>query len=150
MRNSARAYLLDVNVLVALFDSAHVHHGRATKWFLANHRSGWATCPITENGLIRVTSALSYPNLQITPGQAADSLHQLAKHYVLSHQFWEDNVSLTDKNLFDLGQLTSSKQTTDTYLAGLAFHKGAKLATLDAALAWKGVRGAGGDLIERI
>ena len=55
-----RPALLDVNVLVALFDPDHVHHDLAHDWF-ADHRSrGWATCPITENGVIRVLANPAY------------------------------------------------------------------------------------------
>jgi uncharacterized protein len=46
--------LLDVNVLAALLDSAHCHHQLVQTWFLAEQKQGWATCPITENGLVHV------------------------------------------------------------------------------------------------
>src|SRR5713226_6496670 len=48
--------LLDVNVLVALFDPAHVHHEAAHAWFGANRKNRWATCALTENGFVRVLS----------------------------------------------------------------------------------------------
>ena len=54
------ASLLDVNVLVALFDPDHVHHEAAHVWFAATRGAGWATCPLTENGVVRV---LSNPSL---------------------------------------------------------------------------------------
>ena len=67
--------LLDVNVLVSLLDSAHVHHAAALTWFRAVAAAeGWATCPLTENGLIRVVSHFSYPNLRLSPACAAESL----------------------------------------------------------------------------
>ena len=46
------AALLDVNVLVALFDSAHVHHEAAHTWFGANRKNPWATCALTENAFV--------------------------------------------------------------------------------------------------
>jgi predicted nucleic acid-binding protein len=49
--------LFDVNVLIALFDPAHVHHESAHAWWKANQSSGWATCPLTENGFVRVLRA---------------------------------------------------------------------------------------------
>ena len=53
--------LLDVNVLVALFDPAHLHHEAAHVWFGRNRSRRWATCPLTENALVRVLSNPSYP-----------------------------------------------------------------------------------------
>ena len=46
--------LLDVNVLIALCDPNHVHHERGRSWFLSPDCDAWATCPITENGLVRI------------------------------------------------------------------------------------------------
>lgn len=52
--------LLDINVLVALSDQAHVHHDLVHRWFARARASGWATCPLTENGLVRVIGNPSY------------------------------------------------------------------------------------------
>src|ERR1700679_72013 len=120
--------LLDVNVIISLLDSAHVHHGSAIKWFnrTALHE-GWSTCPITENGFIRIVSHMSYPNMRMTPGLAAQSLATFQAAFRSSFRFWNDDVTLSDSTLFDLDRLTTSGQTTDTYLAGLAFRKGGRL-----------------------
>jgi predicted nucleic acid-binding protein len=53
--------LLDANMLIALFDEAHVHHQAAHDWLLINRSTGWATCPLTENACIRIMSQPSYP-----------------------------------------------------------------------------------------
>ena len=60
-------YLLDVNVLIALIDTAHIHHEIAHEWFAK--RGEWATCAITENGLLRI---VAFPDLgcQTAPGDA--------------------------------------------------------------------------------
>ena len=143
--------LLDVNVLVSLLDSAHVHHGAAVKWFRAIATvEGWATCPLTENGLIRVVSHLSYPNLRLSPAHAAESLAQFKAGFPGIHCFWPDAVSLTDPRMFDLTVLTGSRQITDAYLAGLAFRNQGRLATLDGGVPWRAVRGADAGLVERI
>lgn len=142
--------LLDVNVLIALMDSAHQHHTLTRNWFLHHQTNGWATCPLTENGLIRVISGVSYPNLRVTPHQAAKTLRQLQQNFAHSHHFWADSVTLTDDALFDLAILTGARQTTDAYLAGLAHRHAGRLATLDASIAWKSVRGATAGLIDRI
>jgi len=142
---------LDVNVIISLPDSAHVHHASTVKWFdRTAAQEGWSTCPVTENGFIRIVSHMSYPNMQMTAGQAAQSLTAFEAAFPKSHRFWTDEVSLTDSTLFDLHALTTSGQTRDAYLAGLAFRKGGLLATLDRGVAWRAVRGANAGLIEII
>jgi predicted nucleic acid-binding protein len=59
----ARA-LLDINVLVALLDQGHVLHQAATGWLAREQEHGWATCPITENGVVRIMAQPAYPNSQ--------------------------------------------------------------------------------------
>lgn len=143
--------LLDVNVLVSLLDSAHLHHNAAVDWFRRVAAvEGWATCPITENGLIRVVSHPSYPNLRLSPAQAGESLALFKAGFPDIHCFWPDSISLTDSTLFDLSVLTGARQTTDTYLAGLAFQNQGRLATLDGAIPWRAVRGANSNLVERL
>jgi toxin-antitoxin system PIN domain toxin len=143
--------LLDVNVLVSLLDSAHVHHGVAVAWFRKTAAAeGWATCPVTENGFIRIVSHVSYPNLRVAPAVAAESLTRFKAGFSGVHRFWADDISLGDLSRFDLRPLTGSRQTTDAYLAGLAFSKGARIATLDAAIPWRVVIGADAALVERI
>lgn len=143
--------LLDVNVLVSLLDSAHVHHDAAVDWFRRVAAfGGWATCPLTENGLIRVVSHPSYPNLRLSPAQAADSLARFKANFPGVHCFWPDSVSMTDSALFDVSVLTGARQITDAYLAGLAFHNRGRLATLDGSIPWRAVRGADSELVERL
>jgi len=143
--------LLDVNILVSLLDSAHVHHSAAVTWFrTVAATEGWATCPVTENGLIRVVSNLSYPNLRLSPVHAAESLALFKGAFPEIHHFWPDAISLTDTAIFDLAVLTGSRQATDAYLAGLAFRNGGRLATLDGGIPWRAVRGADTRLVERI
>jgi uncharacterized protein len=143
--------LLDVNLLISILDSAHLHHPAAIAWFRsAAAVEGWATSPITENGFIRIVSHVSYPNLRLTPAMASASLAQFKAGFSGIHQFWPDEISLTDPTLFDLAVLTGSRQTTDAYLAGLTFRKGGRLATLDAGIAWRAVRGAQASLVEKI
>jgi toxin-antitoxin system PIN domain toxin len=143
--------LLDVNVLISLLDAAHVHHETVAKWFLsAPAHEGWATTAITENGFIRIVSQMSYPNMRLTPALAAESLAQLKNGFLNSYRFWNGEISLADSKFFDLNALTGAHQTTDAYLAGLAFHHRGRLATFDGGVPWRVVRGAGSELIEKI
>jgi uncharacterized protein len=143
-------FLLDVNLLIALLDSAHEHHLRAVKWFEAVKRRKWASCPLTENGFIRIVSQVSYPNSRRTPLHAGESLERFKNAASGAYQFWADDISLSDSSLFDLSVLRGPKELSDVYLAGLALRRGGRLATLDSGIAWRAVRGAGAQLIERV
>lgn len=93
---------------------------------------------------------MSYPNLRLTPAMAARSLADLKRNFAESHRFWVDEVSLTDSEFFDLDVLTGSRQVSDAYLAGLAFRNRGRVATLDTSIAWRAVRGATVDLVDRL
>jgi toxin-antitoxin system PIN domain toxin len=141
-------YLLDINVLVALFDSAHIHHERAHRWFAGIGDATWATCPLTENGFVRVISNPVYPTVSVTPLEAATRLNVFCTHP--GHMFWPDMPSITDTSLFDLSKLRSHQQITDVYLAGLAHRRGGSLATFDTGIPVAAVIGAATDLAEII
>ena len=131
--------LLDVNVLIALLDADHSSHERATTWFGAHARSGWASCPITENGCIRIMSHAGYPNS--LPGRAV--MERLAGASAGPfHQFWPDDVSLLDSNLVDFERIHGPRQLTDVYLLALALRHRGRFVTLDAAVPLTAVRGA--------
>ena len=117
-------YLLDINILIALADPDHEHHGKAESFFPANHRLGWATCPITENGFVRIISSSSYPRGAENTDAACSILKQLCAHE--GHRFWPDDLSLRSASV-----LPVSKHLTDHYLLSLAMHRQGKLATLD-------------------
>ena len=117
-------YLLDINILIALADPDHEHHVKAESFFLANHNLGWATCPITENGFVRIISSSSYPRGPDNTDAACAILKQLCAHE--GHRFWPDDLSLRSASF-----LPASKHLTDHYLLSLAMHRQGKLATLD-------------------
>jgi uncharacterized protein len=130
--------LLDVNVLVALFDPHHIHHETAHDWFAANRHFGWATCPMTESGFVRVVSNPAYG----ASGERAATAIERLRVFAASgdHQFWRDALSLQD-DLFDLAR-ASSRQLTDVYLLGLAVNRRGRLATFDRSVPLAAVRGA--------
>src|SRR5262245_61138427 len=136
----SRAALLDVNVLVALFDPDHVHHDLAHDWF-ADHRSnGWATCPVTENGFVRV---ISNPKYHADAPRPATAVEQLRKFCASGHHhFWQDAVSLRDETLFAVAAAAGHRQLTDVYLLGLAKAMGGSLATFDRTIPVTAVKGA--------
>ena len=124
--------LLDVNLLLALCDSCHVHHELAHEWFAAKGQLAWATCPITENGFIRIASQPSYPNSPGGTSCVANLLRRFCRGR--GHHFWPDAVSLMDETLFKFSLTPSPNQTTDVYLLGLAVKNRGKLATLDGSI----------------
>lgn len=125
-------YLLDVNVLIALIDSHHVFHDRAHRWFSAEGEAGWATCPITENGAIRVLGHARYPEGPGRPGAAAALVAGLCRHP--GHAFWHDDISLLSTDDVRLDAIATAAQVTDTYLLALARSRGGRLATFDRRL----------------
>jgi toxin-antitoxin system PIN domain toxin len=143
----SRRALLDINLLIALFDPSHVHHEAAHAWFADNRSDGWATCPLTELGFVRV---LSNPALGDPAGSATSLLAQLRKFCASGdHEFWPDAVSLRDETVFDLA-VVSHRQLTDVYLLGLAWTRRGRLATFDRSIPLKAVIGAAEATLEVI
>ena len=132
--------LFDVNVLIALLDPTHVFHGTVHTWWAAHAAHGWASCPLTQNGFLRIVAQLNYPAHQPV-GVALDRLRTSTR--AGSHEFWADEVSIADETLFDGRFLLGPKQITDVYLLGLAVRRGGRLVTFDRAISHCAVRGAG-------
>lgn len=125
-------YLLDVNILIALIDPVHLQHSLAHEWFEAKGKKSWATCPITENAVLRIVGNPRYPNSPGTPAAVAPVLLGLRERR--GHVFWSDDVSLLDTNVTNSERLLSAGQITDSYLLALARHHGGQLATFDQRL----------------
>jgi uncharacterized protein len=124
------AFLLDVNVVLALVDPAHQHHRLASEWFRSEAISAFATCPIVENGVLRVASSTAYPN---RPGDVDTVRDVLARLYEQpGHFFWPDSISLVET----LPQTTglTSRQVTDCYLVALAQANNGRLATFHRSI----------------
>lgn len=132
-------FLLDVNVLVALIDPAHVQHDAAHDWFAKHGKKAWATCPLTENGVIRIVGNARYPNSPGTPAAVAQLMAGLCA--LPGHVFWPDDISLLDTKKLDAMRILNSAQVTDSYLLALACAHGGKLATFDRRLVTDAVRG---------
>ena len=139
----ARVSLLDVNVLVALVSPDHVHHELAHDWFADRRNRGWATCPLTENGFVRVVSQLSAGDAAMRPSTVLDHLRRFCAD--LRHTFWADSISLTDVAVFNHSMIRGPRQLTDVYLLGLARKMNGCLVTFDATIPVKAVVGASHD-----
>lgn len=131
-------FLLDVNVLIALIDPGHVAHDDAHDWFAATGHADWATCPITENGVIRIIGNPKYPNSPGSPAAVAGIVEKLRA--LTGHSFWPDDLSLVASEHVDPAKIHSSAHLTDTYLLALAKAHGGQLATFDRKLSVSAVR----------
>lgn len=134
-----RRSLLDVNVLIALLDADHSLHAPALHWFAQHARHGWASCPITQNGCIRIMSHPGYPNappVRVIVERLADATASPL------HEFWPDDVSILDAAVMDAGRVHGPRQVTDLYLLALAVRRGGRLVTFDQSIASAAVRGA--------
>jgi uncharacterized protein len=115
--------LLDVNVLIAMFDSDHIHHDIVHDWFSEEGEAGWATCPLTENGFLRSANT--------GRTQAFLPLPELISHLIKvrsreGHHFWSDDVTFGDSRLFNASGVHGRRQLTDVYLHGLAVKHGGR------------------------
>jgi toxin-antitoxin system PIN domain toxin len=135
-----RVALLDVNVLVALFDPAHVHHELAHDWFAENAPHGWATSALTESAFVRVVSNPAYGGTAPRVAEIVDRLRMFRASG--HHHYWTETLSLGDRASFDLSFLGSHRQITDVYLLGLATRHTGRLATFDRSIPIKAVVGA--------
>jgi len=131
--------LLDVNVLIALLDAGHVHHMAASAWLHASVEKGWASCPLTQNGCLRILSTEGYPRRQPVAAVAARLLEATQTPY---HEFWPDEISVLDPSRFEQGRWLNSRQITDAYLLALAVHRNGTFVTLDRNVDLRLVRGA--------
>lgn len=121
--------LLDVNALVALAWDSHVHHAAMREWFAANGSSGWATCPITESGFVRVSS--NPKALPSAIGVSAARGVLTALRALDGHRFLVDDVSIVDP---DVPELAGYRQVTDAHLLTLARRSGMRLVTFDTGI----------------
>lgn len=132
--------LLDINVLIALLDEDHAFHHRAHAWWAAETPS-WASCPLTENGVVRILSSASYSKVtHYTVSSVVFQLRTFTSN--TDHAFWEDSLSLLDATRFEHDNILSSKSLTDIYLLALAATNGGRLVTFDQGISLSAVSNA--------
>ena len=124
--------LLDVNVLVALAWPNHIHHNLAHEWYRSHAARGWATCPLTQSGFVRVSS-----NRKVIPEAATPHESILLLRRIVAqphHQFWLDDISLATSRFVAPARLQGYHQVTDAHLLALALRHKARLVTFDSAV----------------
>ena len=131
--------LLDVTVLIALLDPRHVHHDPAHHWFAQHGSEGWATCPLTQNAVLRILGHPRYPNSPGSPAAAMPLLIGLLSHP--DHQFWADALSWSATSAIRGDQVLAHGQITDVYVLALAVHQQGMLASFDSRINTRVVAG---------
>lgn len=124
--------LLDLNLLIALSWPNHVHHGLALTWFKRHQSLGWATCPLTQSGFIRLSSNRKIMPEAVSPREAIELLRRIVE--LPNHVFWTDDVAIASAEQIDSSRLVGHRQITDAHLLALALRRGGRLATLDAGI----------------
>ncbi len=127
-----KAYLLDTNLLIALLWPSHAQHDVAVKWFVRRRSHGWATCPFTQAGFVRIVSNPAFSRDAVQPREATHVLS--ANTAAKDHTFWADDLAFADAVAFAGLRLIGHQQVTDAYLLGLAIRRGGVLATLDQGI----------------
>lgn len=122
------AYLLDVNVLVAMAWPRHSGHAVVQKWLARHAREGWASCPFTQAAFVRIISNPAFSRDALSPKQALALLR--ANLDQPDHKFWPAVLTVNEA-LATVGRVVGHQQITDAYLLGLALHNKGRLATLD-------------------
>jgi toxin-antitoxin system PIN domain toxin len=125
-------YLLDVNVLVAMAWPRHTAHAAVQAWLGREGHKGWASCPFTQAGFVRIISNPAFSRDALSPQQALALLRVNLEHP--THHFWPAALSVNDA-LARVAKLVGHQQISDAYLLGLAIHNKARLATLDRSVA---------------
>jgi uncharacterized protein len=125
--------LPDVNVLIALAWPNHVHHVLAIEWFKQQQPMGWATCPLTQSGFVRVSSnRLVLPHAK-SPQQAILVLRKIVA--LSGHVFWKDDIAMASSTLIAPMKIQGHRQVGDAHLLAIALSQNGYLATLDAGIA---------------
>ncbi len=131
-RATTTVWLLDANLLIALTQAAHIHHGEAHAWFAQQAKRPWATCALTQLAFVRLTSNPQVVGERITPAQATQALAAMVAQP--QHAYWAEAPEPLAMATLNSAALVGHRQVTDAYLLGLAALKQQCLATLDRGL----------------
>lgn len=125
-------HLLDVNVLIAAADPAHAFHADFRAWHTRRRPAALATCPLTENGFLRIYGHPSYEGGPGSPGAALPPLRALRAR--AGSVFLAASYSLADPQAGIVTAGLTPRQLTDVYLWALAHRNGGIFATFDTRI----------------
>jgi predicted nucleic acid-binding protein len=122
-------YLLDINSLIALGHTSHVHHAGTIQWYRSVFRKETVlhTCSISELGFVRVSVQAG---LQVDVPSARTALARLKASSKILFTLLPDDLGADRLPAY----AQSPNKITDGHLLELARRHGAKLATLDAGI----------------
>jgi hypothetical protein len=127
-----RRNLLDLNVLIALTEPDHIHHGKTQKWFDSSSNQSLGICPLTEAGFVRITTSTSFQPAPHSLEQAIGILQVLKGH--VAYSYWEIRESWVSLTAPFSARISGHQQITDAYLLGLAIKESGALVTFDKAI----------------
>jgi hypothetical protein len=127
-----KKYLLDLNVLVALIDDEHVHYRAAHRWFNSLEHEEWGVCPLTEAGLVRLTTNPSAGPMLHTFTEANAMLEEIATW--TGYCYWPITESWAALTAPFAARISGHQQVTDAYLLGIAIKEDGVLVTFDRGL----------------
>jgi len=133
--------LLDINVIIALLHGDHTFHEKAHAWWDANSKFGWASCAISENGVVRIMANPSFSKqTRFSPFDLIERLKLFASQ--TDHEFWPLDISLRNEKIFASDRILSSSTLTDIYLLALAADRDGRLVTFDQSISLSAIRNA--------
>jgi len=125
-------FLLDVNLLFVLHQPRHGSYEPVSRWFARRPAISFATCPITQAGMLRLLVQEIAGSTRFSVDEARAALENLVEHP--RHTYWPDAPPYLQATTALSKRMQGHRQITDAYLLGLAKHHGGKLATLDKAI----------------
>ena len=134
--------LLDGNMMIALLHGDHPQHDDAHEWLDANDKFGWAACPTTINGCVRIMSNPAYGLADATPESIIRGVRQLCMRP--GYQFWTDTMQIGNERIIP-SLIESHKFVADVCILAAACAQGGRLVTFDRHIPWRVVAGAGPD-----
>ena len=121
--------LLDVNVLLALAFPNHQHWRAATQWFRRERERGWATCPLTQAGFLRIATNVNAVGTIIGMRDAVELLTQSTADP--HHHFWPLDAPTIQLRAEIRQRMLGPRHVTDAQLLDLAIRRGGRLVTFD-------------------
>lgn len=131
-------------------DPAHSNHEAASEWFAHASTAGWATCPLTENGFVRILASPAYPGVRLRPVDTIALLEVLLRNHAAHHCFWSDSISLSVRTLFRPERVAGHRQITDVYLLGLCQRNGGTLVTFDTSISTEAIVAPDPELLRQL
>jgi toxin-antitoxin system PIN domain toxin len=138
-------HLLDVNVLLALVWPRHENHDAAHAWFAKSGHNAWATCPLTQLGVLRLLTNPAVTQGAVSAVAALEAVNEATRHE--GHEFWPLDREMTIGLKAVAGRLQGHQQWTDAVLLWQATERGGVLVSFDSGVKALAPRDAAGRVL---